>query len=187
MSGETDIRPFRVDMPGEAIADLRQRINAACWPSEELVADRSQGVQLATIQELARYWASAYDWRRCDQGAGVTDAMGRQAPGGLAGIHLNFLRDALAGAGSPGGQAPGRIHHVPRRDLPGPARLGRAGLPQPHLLPRGGPGRPGPVRPGQPRQRSVPHSGPSTTFYHHDQHWPKAGIQWMWQPTYSFP
>src|ERR1700723_2988290 len=66
MSNETEIRPFRVDMPGEAIADLRRHIAAARWPSKELVADRSQGVQLATIQELARYWAADYDWRRCE-------------------------------------------------------------------------------------------------------------------------
>jgi pimeloyl-ACP methyl ester carboxylesterase len=214
MSSETEIRPFRVDMPDEAIADLRRRIAAVRWPGRELVADRSQGVQLATIQELARYWATEYDWRQCeaklnalpqfttqidgvdihfihiksqradalpliithgwpgsvielleaagpltdptahggraedafelvlpslpgygfasqptevgwdpgriarawavlmdrlgytryvaqggDQGAAVTDAMGRQAPDGLAGIHLNFLRDALAGSG----------------------------------------------------------------------------------------
>jgi pimeloyl-ACP methyl ester carboxylesterase len=66
MSSETDIRPFRVDMPGEAIADLRRRIAAARWPSEELVKDRSQGVQLATIRELARYWTTDYDWRRCE-------------------------------------------------------------------------------------------------------------------------
>ena len=49
MSSETEIRPFRVDMPEGAITDLRQRIAAMRWPSEELVADRSQGVQLATI------------------------------------------------------------------------------------------------------------------------------------------
>jgi pimeloyl-ACP methyl ester carboxylesterase len=210
MSSETGIRPFRVDMPAEAIADLARRIAAARWPSRELVTDRSQGVQLATIQELARYWTTDYDWRTCearlnalpqftteidgvdvhfihvrsphadalpliithgwpgsviellevigpltdpaahggsaedafdlvlpslpgygfsaepadagwdpsriarawaelmrrlgytryvaqggDQGAAVTDAMGRQAPAGLAGIHLNFLREAL--------------------------------------------------------------------------------------------
>ena len=66
MSSETDIRPFRVDMPDEAITDLRRRIAATRWPSKELVADRSQGVQLATIQELARYWATDYDWRGCE-------------------------------------------------------------------------------------------------------------------------
>jgi len=212
MSSETEIRPFRVDMPDEAIAGLRRRIAATRWPSKELVADRSHGVQLATIQELARYWAADYDWRACearlnalpqctteihgqdihfihvrsrhenalpviithgwpgsvlemlevvgpltdpaahggsgadafhvvlpslpgygfsaepaevgwdpgriarawaelmdrlgyaryvaqggDQGAAVIDAMGRQAPDGLAGIHLNLLRDALVG------------------------------------------------------------------------------------------
>ena len=66
MSNETEIRPFRVDMSGEAVADLRRRIAATRWPHKELVADRSQGVQLATIQELARYWATDYDWRRCE-------------------------------------------------------------------------------------------------------------------------
>ena len=53
MVHETEIRPFRVDMSDEAIADLRRRIAATRWPSKELVADRSQGVQLATLQELA--------------------------------------------------------------------------------------------------------------------------------------
>ncbi len=372
MSSETDIRPFRVDMPDEAIADLRRRIAATRWPSRELVKDRSQGVQLATIQELARHWSTDYDWRKCearlnalpqfmteidgedihfihvksphadalpliithgwpgsviellevigpltgptahggragdafdlvlpslpgyglsgepaevgwdpgriarawaelmrrlsytryvarggDQGAAVTDAMGGQAPEGLLGIHLNFLRLALGnvsgmpagseqeraalaaistfgtsgsgyfleqatrpqmtgcalldspvalaawmpghdtdsyhkdlprvsrrpargqshpgphpgqhhavladwhrGPGSPlvlggrtgrssrgregssGGHTPGRLHHVPRGDLPGPAQLGREVLPPRHLLQRGRQGRP---------------------------------------------
>src|SRR5438067_12791604 len=62
----TAVRPFRVDMPEEAIADLRRRIAAARWPSKELVADQSQGVQLATLQALARYWATDYDWRTCE-------------------------------------------------------------------------------------------------------------------------
>jgi pimeloyl-ACP methyl ester carboxylesterase len=214
MSSETEIRSFRVDIPDEAIADLRQRIAETRSPSRELVTDRSQGVQLATIQELARCWAADYDWRKCeaklnalpqfiteidgvdihfihvqsrhenalpliithgwpgsviellevvgpltdpvahggsaedafdlvlpslpgyglsaeptevgwdpgriahawaelmrrlgytryvaqggDQGAAVTDAMGGQAPEGLIGIHLNFLRNALGNAG----------------------------------------------------------------------------------------
>jgi pimeloyl-ACP methyl ester carboxylesterase len=62
----TEIRPFRIDMPREAVAELRQRIGATRWPSRELVADRAQGVQLATVQELARYWAAEYDWRACE-------------------------------------------------------------------------------------------------------------------------
>jgi pimeloyl-ACP methyl ester carboxylesterase len=67
MSVETEIRPFRVNMPEEAITDLERRVTATRWPSRELVADRSQGVQLATIQELARYWPTDYDWRRCEE------------------------------------------------------------------------------------------------------------------------
>ena len=67
MSSDTEIRPFQVDMPEEAIADLRRRIGAMRWPGQELVEDRSQGVQLATLQALARYWATDYDWRRCEK------------------------------------------------------------------------------------------------------------------------
>jgi pimeloyl-ACP methyl ester carboxylesterase len=65
-SGATAIRPFEVDIPEEALEDLRRRVAATRWPSKELVADRSQGVQLATIQALAAYWASDYDWRKCE-------------------------------------------------------------------------------------------------------------------------
>jgi hypothetical protein len=66
MSSETEIRPFRVDTPDEAIADLRRRIAATRWPQKETVDDQSQGVQLATIQALARYWETEYDWRKCE-------------------------------------------------------------------------------------------------------------------------
>jgi pimeloyl-ACP methyl ester carboxylesterase len=64
VSNRTDIRPFRVAVPDEAVADLRRRIAAVRWPTEELAKDRSQGVQLATVQHLARYWTAAYDWSR---------------------------------------------------------------------------------------------------------------------------
>jgi pimeloyl-ACP methyl ester carboxylesterase len=60
------IRPFRVDVPDEELAELRRRIAATRWPHKELVNDRSQGVQLATTQELARYWETEYDWRKCE-------------------------------------------------------------------------------------------------------------------------
>ena len=60
------VRPFRIEVPEEDLDDLRRRIGATRWPSKELVEDRSQGVQLATLQELARYWASDYDWRECE-------------------------------------------------------------------------------------------------------------------------
>jgi pimeloyl-ACP methyl ester carboxylesterase len=65
-TGDTSVRPFQVNVPDEAIEDLRRRIAATRWPSRELVADRSQGVQLATMQELARYWATEYGWRQCE-------------------------------------------------------------------------------------------------------------------------
>ena len=62
----TEIRSFQIAIPQEQIDDLRQRVAATRWPTNELVADRSQGVQLATLQALARYWTSEYDWRRCE-------------------------------------------------------------------------------------------------------------------------
>jgi pimeloyl-ACP methyl ester carboxylesterase len=62
----TDIRTFSIDIADEHIDDLRRRIAATRWPSKELVDDRSQGVQLATIQELARYWANEYDFGRIE-------------------------------------------------------------------------------------------------------------------------
>jgi len=62
----TDIRPFHVDVPEDELAELRDRIAATRWPSKELVSDRSQGVQLATLQELARYWEAKYDWRKAE-------------------------------------------------------------------------------------------------------------------------
>jgi pimeloyl-ACP methyl ester carboxylesterase len=62
----TDVRPFQVEIPEEELAELRRRIEATRWPSKELVADRSQGVQLATLQALARYWTTEYDWRKVE-------------------------------------------------------------------------------------------------------------------------
>jgi pimeloyl-ACP methyl ester carboxylesterase len=60
------IRPFQVRVPDEQLAELRRRITATLWPSKELVADGSQGVQLTMLQKLAAYWATDYDWRRCE-------------------------------------------------------------------------------------------------------------------------
>jgi pimeloyl-ACP methyl ester carboxylesterase len=65
-NGDAAIRPFRVNIPEKDLVDLRQRITAARWPSKELVADRSQGVQLATLKALAQYWATEYDWRKVE-------------------------------------------------------------------------------------------------------------------------
>jgi pimeloyl-ACP methyl ester carboxylesterase len=63
---DTAVRPFRVDIAEEAIIDLRRRIAAWRPPEREPVDDQSQGVQLATVQDLANYWATDYDWRRCE-------------------------------------------------------------------------------------------------------------------------
>ncbi len=62
--GDTSIRPFKFHASDEALADLHRRIVATKWPSRELVADASQGVQLATMRELAQYWQTKYDWRK---------------------------------------------------------------------------------------------------------------------------
>ena len=62
----TAIRPFRIDFPEEQLAELNRRIAATRWPSAELVADRSQGVQLATLQALAKHWTTDYDWGRVE-------------------------------------------------------------------------------------------------------------------------
>src|SRR3974377_308030 len=60
------IRPFKINVPEAELAELRKRINATRWPERETVADDSQGVPLAMIQELSRYWATDYDWRKCE-------------------------------------------------------------------------------------------------------------------------
>src|SRR5690349_19052143 len=87
MSNGTDIRPFQVNMPDEAIADLRRRIAATRLPSKELVDDRSQGVQLATIQELARYWITDYDWRGCEARLNALP----QFKTGIDGVDVHFI------------------------------------------------------------------------------------------------
>ena len=66
VQSSVDIRPFHVDIPEEELSELRDRIARTRWPSGELVTDRSQGVQLATIKELAGYWATEYDWRKAE-------------------------------------------------------------------------------------------------------------------------
>ena len=62
-----EIRPFHVDIPEEALEDLQRRIATARWPSRELVTDRSQGVQLTTLQAVARHWTTEHDWRKCEE------------------------------------------------------------------------------------------------------------------------
>src|SRR3954449_719931 len=86
-AGATDVRPFRIEVPEEELAELRRRVAATRWPSKELVEDRSQGVQSATVQELARYWASEYDWRRCEARLNAL----RQFTTEIDGVDVHFI------------------------------------------------------------------------------------------------
>ncbi|MFC0514287.1 epoxide hydrolase family protein [Mucilaginibacter angelicae] len=65
-SSDESIRPFHVNIPKAKLTDLKRRILATQWPERETVNDQSQGVQLATIQALAQYWATSYDWQKCE-------------------------------------------------------------------------------------------------------------------------
>jgi hypothetical protein len=66
LTDKTAIRPFHVNVPEAELTELRRRINATKWPERETVPDATQGVQLATTQALARYWATEYDWRKIE-------------------------------------------------------------------------------------------------------------------------
>src|ERR1700733_2776710 len=65
-SDTTPVHPFQVNVPDSELAELRRRIGATKWPDRETVMDQSQGPQLATLQTLARYWATEYDWRKVE-------------------------------------------------------------------------------------------------------------------------
>jgi pimeloyl-ACP methyl ester carboxylesterase len=86
----TEIRRFHVEFPDEQIDDLRRRIAATRWPSKELVADRSQGVQLETVQALARYWLDEYDWRKAETKLNALPQFMTEIDG--VGIHFIHVR-----------------------------------------------------------------------------------------------
>jgi pimeloyl-ACP methyl ester carboxylesterase len=83
----TEIRPFEVNIPEADLDDLRRRIAATRWPEKETVADQSQGVPLSMIQELARYWATDYDWRTCEA---MLNAL-PQFITGIDGLDIHFI------------------------------------------------------------------------------------------------
>jgi pimeloyl-ACP methyl ester carboxylesterase len=83
----TGVRPFQVDVPQDKLDELRRRIDAARLPSKELVNDRSQGVQLATIQELARYWKTDYDWRKAEVKLNALPQFTRE----IDGVDIHFI------------------------------------------------------------------------------------------------
>src|ERR687888_1699448 len=91
-----DVRPFHVDFPDEELADLRRRIEATRWPSAELVADRSQGVQLETLRALAHYWTSEYDWGRAEAKLNALPQFTTVIDG--VDIHFVHVRSAHEGA-----------------------------------------------------------------------------------------
>jgi pimeloyl-ACP methyl ester carboxylesterase len=86
-SAESAVRPFRIEVPQGEIDELRRRINATRWPTRELVTDRSQGVQLAAIQNLARYWTTEYDWRQCEARLNALP----QFKTGIDGVDVHFI------------------------------------------------------------------------------------------------
>ena len=89
MTTATDlpIHPFEVHMPDEDLAGLRQHLAATRWPPRELVTDRSQGVQLATMLELTRYWATEYNWRRCEASLNALP----QFMTAIGGVDIHFI------------------------------------------------------------------------------------------------
>jgi pimeloyl-ACP methyl ester carboxylesterase len=92
----TEIRPFHVDVPQKELDDLRRRIKATRFADKETVADQSQGVQSATIQQLARYWATEYDWRKCEARLNALPQFLTEIDG--LDIHFIHVRSKHAGA-----------------------------------------------------------------------------------------
>jgi pimeloyl-ACP methyl ester carboxylesterase len=90
------IRPFRINVPEAALVDLRQRIAATRWPDRETVTDESQGVQSATMQQLARYWLTDYDWRKCEAKLNALPQFITEIDG--LDIHFIHVRSKHAGA-----------------------------------------------------------------------------------------
>jgi pimeloyl-ACP methyl ester carboxylesterase len=84
---DATIRPFHVSVPEEELADLRRRLGATRWPDKETVADRSQGAQLAKMQELVRYWGTDYDWRRAEAKLNALP----QFMTGIDGVDIHFI------------------------------------------------------------------------------------------------
>src|SRR5689334_22330060 len=90
------IKPFRVHFSDEALADLKHRIAATRWPDKEIVPDQSQGVQLATVQKLARYWSTDYDWRKVEATLNALPQFTTEIDG--VDIHFIHVRSKLPNA-----------------------------------------------------------------------------------------
>jgi Epoxide hydrolase N terminus len=152
------IRPFRVSFPEAEVADMVRRVKATKWPEREPVADASQGVQLAAIQKLARYWVTEYDWRPCEARLSALPNFITEIDGlDIHFIHVRSKHDnalplivthgwpgsADASLLPPDGRHPPRCRErLSRRALPGPAELDGAGVSQSDPLQQAGEGRP---------------------------------------------
>jgi pimeloyl-ACP methyl ester carboxylesterase len=95
-TNDTEVRPFRVDIAGRELADLRRRIRATRWPDRETVTDTSQGVPLALMQEVTRYWGTRYDWRRVEAKLNALPQFLTRLDG--VDIHFVHVRSKHAGA-----------------------------------------------------------------------------------------
>ena len=84
---QSAIRPFRATIPEKELVELRRRIAATRWPTKELVEDRSQGVQLATLRELARNWTTEYDWRTCEARLNALPQFTTE----IGGVNIHFI------------------------------------------------------------------------------------------------
>jgi len=96
MSSETEIRPFQAGFTDAELADLRRRVNSTRWPDRETVRDDSQGVRLDLIRELARYWGTEYDWRKCEARLNDLPQFTTEIDG--LGIHFIHVRSPHPGA-----------------------------------------------------------------------------------------
>jgi hypothetical protein len=118
------VRPFRINVPDEALVDLRRRILATRWPDKETVPDQSQGAQLAKIQALVRYWGTDYDWRKVEA---TLNALPQRVAAVAQAIDLWFLHcQARAG-----GRWKLREHADPAVLALAPAMRGRILIPGP--------------------------------------------------------
>ena len=136
-AGATAVRPFTIPVTPEAeLEALRARVAATRWPDRELVTDHSQGPKLAVMQELARYWATEYDWRRCEAKLSALPHFMTE----IDGLDIHFIhvrsaareraaghhhaRMAWLGHRTAGDHRPARQSHRPRRERIGRVRRG---------------------------------------------------------------
>ena len=114
-SDKTAIRPFHVGFPEAELTELRRRVNATRWPERETVTDDSQGVRLAMMQDLARYWATDYDWGKCEAKLNALPQFMTEIDG--LDIHFIHVRSPASGRAAADRHARvARLHHRAAED-----------------------------------------------------------------------